>query len=288
MLPITHILFPVDFSERCASSAPFVNAMANRFGAAVTLFSVTPPMVYVGGMGEPIPMPPDDELLKSGLQNRLDSAFLEEFSGVVVKRRVEVGDAAHAIVRFAHEEKVSLIMMPTHGYGPFRRLLLGSVTAKVLHDAHCPVWTGAHMEEPPALDHLACRNIVCAVDTQPKSAAVMKWAAQYAKDTGAVLRLVHAISGIEAWPERQLDREFEEAIRADARQAIEKMQKETGVDAPLCVAVGDVASAIREEARRHHADLVAIGRGVLHETLGRLRTHSYSIIRQAPCPVISV
>jgi len=58
--------------------------------------------------------------------------------------------------------------------------------------------------------------------------------------------------------------------------------------APLCVAVGDVAGAVREEAERHNSDLLIIGRGALHGTMGRLRTHAYGIIRHAPCPVLSV
>jgi len=99
---------------------------------------------------------------------------------------------------------------------------------------------------------------------------------------------VHAVSGVEGWPERQLDREFEESLRKDAHEKIERLQQSTGVPAPLCVAVGDVAGAVREEARRHRADLIVIGRGILHETLGRLRTHAYGIIRHAPCPVLSV
>jgi hypothetical protein len=45
-----------------------------------------------------------------------------------------LGDPAHAITDFVASNKVDLVMMPTHGYGPFRQLLLGSVTAKVLHD----------------------------------------------------------------------------------------------------------------------------------------------------------
>jgi nucleotide-binding universal stress UspA family protein len=52
--------------------------------------------------------------------------------------------------------------------------------------------------------------------------------------------------------------------------------------------MGDVAEAVRTEAQRHKADLVIIGRGMLDQSLGRLRTHSYAIIRQAPCPVLSV
>ena len=36
--------------------------------------------------------------------------------------------------------------MPTHGLGKLRRFILGSVTAKVLHDLEAPVLTGAHVE----------------------------------------------------------------------------------------------------------------------------------------------
>src|SRR6185503_1371929 len=117
---------------------------------------------------------------------------------------------------------------------------------------------------------------------------LMQWAAEYAQHTGGTLRLIHAISGVQGWPELQLDREFEEALRGQARETIEKLQKSVGVLAPLCVAVGEVAGAVREEAERHNADLIVIGRGLLHETMGRLRTHAYGIIRHAPCPVLSV
>jgi len=116
----------------------------------------------------------------------------------------------------------------------------------------------------------------------------MKWAEQIAKDFGASLRLVHVIPGVESWPSRQADAQFEEELRAEARKTIEGLQENAGIHAPLCVAVGNIAEGVREEARRHGADLLVIGRGVLHETLGRLRTHAYGIIRQAPCPVISV
>jgi nucleotide-binding universal stress UspA family protein len=288
MLAIKHILFPIDFSERCCGAAPFVDAMASRFGAKVTLISVAPPVMYAG-MGESAaPVFLDDDSLREDVQARLATAFTREFAHLPVDRVAEVGDPAEVITRFAHTQGIDLIMMPSHGYGPFRSLLLGSVTAKVLHDAQCPVWTGAHIEEAPAKEHLACRNVLCAVDATPKAAPLIEWAAQFAKDIGATVRIVHAVSGIEGWPERQLDREFEEAMRTEARNAIEKVERSVGVQAPLCVAVGDVAGAVREEARRHAADLIVIGRGLLHETFGRLRTHAHGIIRQSPCPVISV
>ena len=288
MLAIKNILFPIDFSERCCGSAPFVRAMAQQFGARITLMGVVAPFWQAASGDLSGVLVVDMDELKRDLEARLKDAFVKEFAGLTVDRVAEIGDPAETITRYAHTQGSDLIMMPTHGYGPFRSLLLGSVTAKVLHDSQCPVWTATHMEEPPAMQHLAGRNILCAVDATPKSSPLMEWASEYAKLTGAALRLVHVISGIQGWPDRQLDREFEETLRIQARETIEKLQNAVGVKAPLCVAVGEVAGAVREEAERHNSDLIVIGRGLLHETMGRLRTHSYGIIRHAPCPVLSV
>jgi nucleotide-binding universal stress UspA family protein len=286
MLDIKHILFPLDFSERCCAAVPFVEAMAKRYDAKVTLISVAPQYSSIGEPGGPILLSTDD--FKSELKERLDYALVNEFANLTVERVAELGDPARVITDFAHTNGVQLIMMPTHGYGPFRSLLLGSVTAKVLHDAECPVWTAAHVEDSPVRDHAKCRNIMCAVDGTPNSVPLMTWAAKLKKDTGATLRLVHVIPGLDGRSSREIDRQFEENMRTDARQKIAELQAAAGVEAPLCVCVGNVADGVREEARRHGADLIVIGRGVLHETLGRLRTHAYGIIRHSPCPVISV
>jgi len=288
MLAIKNILFPIDFSERCCGAAPFVRAMAQRFGARITLMSVVAPFWQAASGDLSGALMVDMAELKRDAELRLNGAFTREFADLKVDRVAEIGDPAETITSYAHNQGADLIMMPTHGYGPFRSLLLGSVTAKVLHDAQCPVWTATHVEETPVLSHAAGRNILCAIDATPKSSPLMEWAAEYAKVTGGTLRLVHVVSGVQGWPERQLDREFEETLRAQARETIEKLQKSVGVKTPLCVAVGEVAGAVREEAERHNSDLIIIGRGLLHETLGRLRTHSHGIIRQAPCPVLSV
>ena len=49
-----------------------------------------------------------------------------------------------------------------------------------------------------------------------------------------------------------------------------------------------MADAIRREALQHGTDLLVIGRGVMQDTLGRLRTRAYGIIRHSPCPALSV
>ena len=282
---IKHILFPVDFSERCMGAVPFVSGVAKSFGAKVTLLAVAHPY-YAEGLGGSAVIDPQ-ELLDSA-KERLDDAFPVEFAGLNVGRVAELGDPATAITEFAKAHKVDLVMMPTHGYGPFRQLLLGSVTAKVLHDLDIPVWTTAHSSEGPSPQHLEIHKILCAVDGTPASISLMKRAASVAKDLGATLRLVSAVPGIEAWPERQMDAEFEEQIRQNARNVIEEMERTASIDVPICVGAGTVGDVVREEAAQHEADLLIIGRGTLQETMGRLRTHAHSIIRHSPCPVLSV
>jgi nucleotide-binding universal stress UspA family protein len=56
-----------------------------------------------------------------------------------VTRTVVRGCAHREIVEFAGTKGADLIVMGTHGYGPLRRLLLGSVTERVLRTAPCPV-----------------------------------------------------------------------------------------------------------------------------------------------------
>ena len=66
------------------------------------------------------------------------------------------------------------------------------------------------------------------------------------------------------------------------------LQQSAGVAAPLCLGAGEVSHVLRDSALGHGADLVVIGRGRATRTLGRLRSNVYSIVRDAPCPVISV
>ena len=69
---------------------------------------------------------------------------------------------------------------------------------------------------------------------------------------------------------------------------IAKLQHEAGTKAELCLETGSVAKVVRSAALRHHSDLVIIGRGQINDTLGGLRTNTYAVIRESPCPVLSV
>jgi len=107
--------------------------------------------------------------------------------------RAEEGDPGSRIVEAARASDIDLIMMPTRGRGSFRAALLGSVTAKVLHDAECAVWTASHTETPEHPASPEWRNVVCAIDTTPAAPRLIDYAGELARAYGATVHLVHAI-----------------------------------------------------------------------------------------------
>src|SRR5271165_1486358 len=76
-------------------------------------------------------------------RRNLDSFLAAEFPPGATQRILLSGDAATQIAEVARTGKFDLIVMPTHS-GRFRRMLLGSTTAKVLNDAACTVLTTQH------------------------------------------------------------------------------------------------------------------------------------------------
>ncbi len=195
MKSLDKILLPVDFSERSLGAARYAKTLTGRFGSELTLLHVLTPPHYEFGALEI-----GGSMLTELYANRaeqvdkeLETFMAGELTGTKATRVVLEGDPARRIVEYAHEEGIGLVVMPTHGYGPFRQFILGSITAKVLHDSDCPVWTGVHLEEAPQARPMAFQNIVCAVDMGPQSCQALEWATAMQKAFGARLTVVHAM-----------------------------------------------------------------------------------------------
>jgi len=284
------ILFPVDFSERSRVVAPFVHAAVKRHGAALTLanFVEIPALWY--GTAE-APCGPDLNIggMIDAAGEQLKTFAAEFFPDIPAKILVEEGEAGSAITELARESRFDLVMMPTRGRGRFRAALLGSATAKVLHDVECAVWTAAHAETPEYAPSPEWRNVVCAVDATPDALRLIRCAGQMAASFGSRVHLVHALPPTPGTRmEQYLSRDFDDGLKQAVRREIDAMQQDAGTDFRLCVQSGDAARVIAEAAEKDQADLVLIGRGALPHFAGRLRTHVYSIVRDAPCPVISI
>lgn len=284
MQTFNHILFPVDLSARAVAARPVVESWARRFNAKVTLLhTVQIPITSYGGPdGYPIII--DIPTIEATAKARLERF---EIDLPQVTRVANLGDPAFEIIQYAEENAVDLIMMPTHGYGKFRGLLLGSTAAKVLHDAHCPVWTSAHVENIPPEARTEIHNILCAIELGTETVELIQSANQLAQAWQAKLRLVHSVPSDEVRPEKYLEGDLLTALIQKSQEQIAGFQKEAGTALEVTVEGGHSAHVIRDAALKYGADLVMTGRGKLHETFGRLRTNTYAIIRESPCPVLS-
>lgn len=286
MKSLSKILLPVDFSERSLGAARYAKTLADHFHAELTLLHVlTPPHYEFGALEIGGSMLTELYTNRAAqVEKELETFLAVELEGTEAKRVVLEGDPARQIVEYAHEN-AGLIVMPTHGYGPFRQFILGSITAKVLHDADCPVWTGVHLEEAPQADPIGFRDIVCAIDLGPKSCEALEWATAMQKEFGGRLTVVHAMAcSPAAGQENERLQEMELAVRDD----LARLRKSCGTEADLVVEPGDPPKVVCELADRLKAGLLVIGRGSAAGVFGRLRTNAYAIIRQSPCPVVSV
>jgi len=282
------ILLPVDFSERSAGAAQYAKALAAQFGAQVLLLHVlTPPQYEFGSIEIGGSMLADLYRARNQqVAEDLSVYMAEEFAGLDVRRMVLDGEPATRIVELANREKADLIIMPTHGYGTFRRFILGSNTAKVLHDADCPVWTGVHLAQTPAAP-VEVRTVLCAVDLGPQSSKALCWAAMFAQEFGARLVLAHATAPVPEAGDKP-EGQWGAGMREAARRELERLQEFVHTEGELMIETGEPAQTICALATAVQADAMVIGRGSAAGVFGRLRTNAYAVIRQSPCPVVSV
>jgi nucleotide-binding universal stress UspA family protein len=250
-----------------------VEALVGRFDAELILLHVIEPPSYNSSLA-------DLHTVEAEAFDRFLGADLKHLR---VTRLIERGETARKIVECASNHQVDLIMIPTQGQGIYRRLILGSNTAKVLHDAQCPVWTGVHLEAAPPIETLVCRRITCAVDLKATSARVLEWADALAEEYQAGLILVHVA---DARTGRRTEQERE--VQSNARDMPEELKNATGSRASIRVEAGDPSRVVPELAAELKTDLLVIGRRTETNILGRLERTAYSIIRDSACPVVSV
>jgi len=288
MTSFKRILFPVDFSDGSKAIAPFVLSMAQRYHASViVLHAIQPIPPLYAGMNTVYPEAFDFAGAQEDVKIRLRAFAAAELPKIATDIVVEVGDAAAVIVSTAESRYADLIAMPTHGYGPFRRFLLGSVTAKVLHDSQVPVWTSAHAPESSHRAHPKPRHILTALDLKPESRATLEAAVELAKECGATLEMLHVAPEGEITPDKS-ETEMREMLAEVAVENAENVEAEGGLDLEVVTDGSNIAKLVRSVATRKRADLVVIGRGVIQSPLGGFKTNAYSIIRESPCPVLSI
>lgn len=286
MLPFRRILVPIDYSPACRAVTPYVADTARHFAAELTLVHAYGPEALAASELA-LANPELPEQARAAEQDRLEDFAKEVFSGRTVETVAALGEPGTVIKDLIHQRGADLIMMATHGHGPLRRMLLGSVTAKVLHDVTTPVWTGvggALTGHPAAVPY---RTILCAVDLTPESECVVRAGAALAACYGARLALVHVVEMPPASWEIDVTSLRGQLLEA-AEFQLRELQATLGVNATHAVVEGSVSGAVCREATRVHADLVVAGRGHAQAAFSRIWSNLYGIVREVPCPVLSI
>jgi nucleotide-binding universal stress UspA family protein len=286
MLSMKKIVLPVDLSDRSKVAAGEARSLAKLFGAEVVVVYVMAPIPIYGGGLEMAPPVNWYELQRPAVMGRLAPFVAAELGDVPVKTVIREGDAATEIIAVANEERADLIVMATHGYGGFRRFLLGSVAAKVLSDAAVPVLTSAHLEAGRGQREM--QSVLLAVDVDQRAPLLMKAAAGVAKQFGAKLHIVHASPDDGAGAGRFVDPTWRVEAAKRRHAALLEQMAAAGVTATVHVVAGEVAKVVRQVAGEFGADLVVLGRTTESGILGRLRSNSYAIVRESPCAVLSI
>jgi nucleotide-binding universal stress UspA family protein len=272
---IENILFPVDFSPSCVGMAAYVKRVAALFSSRVTMLHVCDLAshngfeLYLRTLQEIA-----DEHL-SVARHKLHSFLEGDFPPAKCERWLRFGDPAADIVEFARTGKFDLIVMPTHA-GHFRRMLLGSTTAKVLDDADCPVMTTEHADitVPKPLGH---RRWICGIGHGSDAARVLRLATRAAVEARANLSVIHVCDECS----RGTSQCWLDSIKC--QNMLEDFGGQT-----VRILEGHVKQALLEATQHPLADALIIGRSAKHGLIGRMRDLTYSLIRDSPVPVLSV
>lgn len=142
MKEIKKILVPVDFSENSGKILQTAAMIAGKFDAVIEVVFVVESLAAYAGFAIPhLPLAELEKDLLSRAERKLDE-FLNHHRDKNIPHtgKVPRGNIAEEIVRYAKAEHCDLIIMGTRSCrGSAQKALFGSVTARVITTAPCPV-----------------------------------------------------------------------------------------------------------------------------------------------------
>jgi nucleotide-binding universal stress UspA family protein len=297
MIEIRRVLCPIDFSECSRHAVHHAIAVARWYGSSLTLLHVVANLPTMDVPGVPLTNVERDWL----------TAEMRCFVGptppeVPVSFLVrESSDVRREILVAAQALMSDLLVIGSHGRSGFERLMLGSVTEKVVRKSPCPVMVvppRAQGATGPGLIHGGRPRILCAVDFSDASLSALEYAISLAEEADAELSLLHAI---EVPPELlehiPVPENFDvDQYHAAARAAcLERLRALIPQSVPTFCDVHTVAmegAAYRQILRlaaEEKTDLIVMGvRGRGAVDLLLFGSNTARVIRAATCPVLIV
>jgi len=294
MLEIKLILCPIDFSEFSIRAYHYALSLAEHYRAKLVAQHIVelwryPYADYAASVGD------YEEfcraLREGGKQQLQEFVNNRTHDEIQLELVVHQGSAPDCILSFAKAQKTDLIVMGTHGRRGFDRLVLGSVTDRVMRKAPCPVLavckpphdSRAAGEERGHVHHL--NRILFCTDFSENSERALNYAISATAEYDAELTLLHVLE------EGASPAKTEKAIATATRQLDKLIPPEARKTLKIktAVRVGKPYQQIIQLALEAQIDMVAMavrGRGALD--LAVFGSTTYRVMQLGPCPVLAV
>lgn len=295
---LAKILCPVDFSANSELALDYALSLASQHGATVSVLHVLPEV-----LADPDVYPYlSDPVLPSGETRERAFEQLGTFVHRALQRDIGVnvmledGDIVDTVVGQAQKPDVDLVVLGTHGRRGLARLLMGSVSERVLRQTTTPVLTVSPKAETPPPGGIPFKSVLCPIDFSPSSLAAYDVALSLVGDEGmvTVLHVVEfyidvAVGEAVAFDLTSVrDRHHEQALQKLEESVPRKHRERT----KLKVATLETGSAHKEILRvADKGDVDAIVMGVAGRSAADLMffgSTTNHVVRTARCPVLSV
>jgi nucleotide-binding universal stress UspA family protein len=294
MLEIKLILCPVDFSEFSIRAYHYSLSLAEHYRAKVVAQHIVersryPYAEYVASQGDYAEF---GRVLHEGGKEKLRE-FVEKhpYDEIQLELVVHEGAAADSILSFAQARKADLIVMGTHGRRGFDRLVLGSVTDRVMRTAPCPVLAISKLPhdfmaaggERRHVHHLS--RILFCTDFSENAERALNYAISATAEYDAELTLLHVLEEIPS------PAKTKEAI-ATATERLDKLivsEERKNLKIKTVVRIGKPYQQIIQLAGKAQIDVVTMGvsgRGALDRAV--FGSTTYRVVQLGPCPVLAV
>lgn len=296
--PLRRILVPTDFSEFGRVALEHAIELAKFYGAEIRALHVIEghpvPLADYPPYLEPVTTPGYRANVEASLRTFLAPA---EAAKLPVEVEIVDGVAPQAILDTARAVDADAIVLATHGHGGFERLVLGSVTEKVLRKADRPVLT---VPNPPnaavPAKPLLFTTLLCPVDFSEASAAALRAAARLAEDAKAHLLVLHVLESLPHEDPRALMHfnipEYRSFLTLDAKERLATflpagLRGASNVEE--LITTGKPYREIERVAKERDAGLVVLGvAGRSAFDLAFFGSTANHVTRRATCPVLTI
>jgi nucleotide-binding universal stress UspA family protein len=288
------VLLATDGSPEAVRAARMAAELSNKLGPEMHLVYVEPtPGVY--GLPERAIYAPDTqnhlEEVERYAQERLgeEAAKIRKYGGEVAAIHPKVGRPDAEIVRLAEELDAGLVIVGSHGFGPFNRVLLGSVSDSVVRHAHTSVLVvRGEVHRLPG-------RVLLAIDGSEESHLATRAAVEVAGAAGSELHVLSVLETAQLLPYMPYPGTSGTAEEAEqhARRLLSRVSERIGAEGSTVkeshLAVGKPDKEIVGLAGELDVELVVLGsRGL--GAVGRvlLGSVSDSVVHHALCSVLVV